>query len=166
MFSLIFPYQKLQKLCHSLTPHVHKGYIVVILKTGAELISFLYCNGSQTPSLTDLRYRQMIERMAPTERAAQFHALRVHHQVSAWLNLCPVLPFTDYGFTKNCNIVSPVVTDKASAPDDLLRDIRCSCKSSTPLCKSCTCCKYHIPCSIHCHCGGQCENSSQTEQQQ
>ena len=128
----------------------------VITKTGAEFISALYCSGQHIYDLTDLRYNQFIspkyvplEQMAPTERAAQLYA---HHQVSTWLHLRTVIDLLNYGFAVSANVVSPVITDNAPAPDELLREIRCSCKMSTHLCKSCTCCEYNIPCSIHCHC--------------
>ena len=51
--------------------------------------------------------------MVLTDRAAQSHALRVHHQVSTWPNLRTVFDLIDYGFTVSDNIVSLVITDKA-----------------------------------------------------
>ena len=51
-----------------------------------------------------------------------------------------------------------IIVRKAPASSEMLRKIRCSCKSTNRLCTSCTCFKIRLPCSMFCKCRGQCEN--------
>ena len=64
---------------------------------GIRLFVHLY-GGKQTDSLNSFRYAKFMEmascgktlepgRLPPTERAAFFHSLRVHHQVILWREL-------------------------------------------------------------------------------
>ena len=103
-----------------------------------------------------------LERMPPTSRAACFHLLRVHRQVSTWKKLGTILPLDGYGFVMQDNNIVPIITDKAAAPDELLRSMRCACCSKDKRCltQSCGCKKRRMPCSVHCKCEGQCHNPS------
>ena len=106
------------------------------------------------------------ERMPPTERAAFFHGLRVHLQIVAWkmlednevqLNPC------NWGWIINGNTMTPIKTDKAVAPESLLKVIRCNCKmSSKAPCATnqCSCRKHGLSCLSSCgECHGEaCEN--------
>ena len=72
-----------------------------------------------------------------------------------------MLPPEDYGF-KRCtddNGYEPVITDIPPAPPELLRDVRCACKSSKALCSQCSCRKYGIACTAYCKCNGDCLNT-------
>ena len=135
-------------------------------KIGEQFVINLYAGKTKLDNLDELRHHQFIspkymplERMAPTSLANYFHCLRVHHQVSIWPHLKTVLPMEDNGFIVVGSTVSPLISDKAPAPSELLQDVQCSCQStSIKLCSSCMCSKYQIPCSIHCKCGGLCNN--------
>jgi hypothetical protein len=135
-------------------------------------VAALHKCGLKAPkALDELRYLHIIspkyvaiERMPPTSRACYFHCLLVHHQVSTWRNLGTVLSKEEYGFKLEAGSVVPIMTDMAPAPSDLLREIRCSCKSRKKLCVSCSCAKKRLPCSIHCKCEGHCENGPQVDQ--
>jgi hypothetical protein len=139
-----------------------------VCDVGEQFMATLYSGGTKAAkSLNDLRYLHAIspkyvpvERMPPTSRASYFHCLRVHHQVSTWRDLKTVLNKEEYGFKMEAGCVSPILTDMAAAPPELLMDIRCSCKTSKHLCATCSCAKKRIPCSVHCTCEGQCENSA------
>lgn len=126
--------------------------------------------GSTATSLNHLRYQQFtapkyipLERMAPTSRACHFHSLRVHLQVNTWLHLGTSLDPEEFGYKKDITGLSPVMTDMPPAPEILLKDIKCSCKSTNHICKSCTCSKYGLMCSIFCSCQGNCLNNTPLE---
>ncbi len=100
--------------------------------------------GSHNESLTKLRharYREVAstnssvlrpERLPPTERGAFQHSLRVHLQVMIWksLNVVHMEPCELGWFVENGRL-SPVMTDMAPAPYDLLKYVRCKCKTSS-----------------------------------
>ena len=84
-------------------------------------------------SLDELRYIFIkstnyvpLERMPPTSRAFYFHSLRVHHQVNTWRNLKTLLNKEEFGFHIASGAITPVITDKAPAPEELLKkyDVR------------------------------------------
>ncbi|CAL4124090.1 unnamed protein product, partial [Meganyctiphanes norvegica] len=60
----------------------------------AETVFRIMYNGKEGDTLTTLRFRKYMEmvmkgvmepeKMPPTERAAYFHGLRVHHQILVW----------------------------------------------------------------------------------
>lgn len=74
--------------------------------------------------------------MPPTSRVCFFHSMRVHHEMSAKRNMQTVLDKDIFGFKGINNPVVPVVTDKPVAPEELLREVRCSCKVGS--CTSCS----------------------------
>ena len=134
-------------------------------EVGEEIIAQMYAKGTKK-GVDELRFQFFtspnyvpIERMPPTSRSCYFHSLRVHHQVSTWLFLRTVLDKEQYGFSINKGSVVPIMNDQPAAPKELLQCIRCSCKTSTPLCKTCGCVKAGLSCSVHCACEAQCQNS-------
>ena len=107
------------------------------------------------------------EKLPPTERAAVFHGLRVHHQVINWkmldhtVNLNPL----DWGWKIEKGNMCPITTDNPVAPDNVLKVIRCKCKkTSKNQCGSniCTCRKHGLECMAACDgCHGEdCNNKS------
>ena len=78
-----------------------------------------------------------------TERAAYYHALRVHLQVAQWMNLdLECLDRTKWGWKFEKGHLVPIKTDITPAPDFLLNFIRCKCKA-----------KSKNPCgTTHCSC--------------
>ena len=73
------------------------------------------------------------EKMPPTKRSAYFHGLRVHLQVIKWTVLDEELnlPPEKWAWKIENDSFNPITTDKAVAPDDLLKIIRCKCKSKS-----------------------------------
>ena len=71
-------------------------------------------------------------RLPPTERAAYFHSLRVHHQIRVWksLDTCADNP-EEWGWKKSTNMLLPVMTDKEAAPENILIIVRSKCKMSS-----------------------------------
>jgi hypothetical protein len=116
----------------------------------------MVCNGLILP-----------EKLPPTERAAHFHGFRVHLQVIEWkmldenYNLNP----TEWGWKSVDGFLAPIPTDKEIAPPDLLKVIRCNCKTSSKnQCgtKTCMCRKHGIKCMLACGgCHGEdCNNKA------
>ena len=103
------------------------------------------------------------EKIAPTERAAVFHGLRVHFQI---IN-CKLLMDTeeefqikaeDWGWKVKDSRMYPIKTDQAIAPESLLKLIRCNCKSKSKLqCTTnlCFCRKHVLTCISSC---GECHS--------
>ena len=103
-------------------------------------------------------------RLPPSERAAHFHALRVHLQVSQWkyLDLKCLKP-EEWGWVFHGNTLIPVKTDLQPAPPNLLKYIHCKCKiSSKNTCgtQACSCRKNGLSCILACgDCRGKvCQN--------
>ena len=73
-------------------------------------------------------------------------------------NLVP----TDWGWKENENHLIPIPTTKDVAPENLLKVIRCKCKSTNNQCGTnvCTCRKHGIKCMLACGgCHGEnCKN--------
>ena len=171
--SALFGIGKLKPLKFLQSSQLWKSHALVFSKKkicsfGQLFVHSLYSGGSKTTKgLDELRYLNVIspkfvpvERMPPTSRSCYFHSLRVHHQVSTWMNLETVLDKEDYGFKVQDKSVIPIITDMAPTPPELLLNIRCSCKTSKTLCASCSCAKKGIFCSIHCKCEAQCQNAA------
>ena len=123
----------------------------VLFEVGEKFLSAMY--GGSEGSLDALRYRQFRSpKYVPLER---MHPTRVHLQV---VTLCALRCPDEFGFKLENEALVPIITDEAPAPSEMLRQIRCSCKSTNRLCTSCTCFNNRLPCSMYCKCGGQCEN--------
>ena len=143
---------------------------------GAKIMTQMY-NGKPSDTLTTLRYvkwQQMALKnttiepslLPPTERAAHFHALRVHLQVMQWITLD--LKSEDpkiWGWTQKDNKLIPVKTDMEAAPDSLLNAVRCNGKISSKNTRgssACSCVKNGLKCVAACgDCRGiECQNPS------
>ena len=102
------------------------------------------------------------ERMPPTERAAYFHGLRVHLQIVNWKLLDEGVQLNpeDWGWKIEDSTLNPVKSDKAVAPQTLLKIIRCNCKSTSKApCSTnlCSCKKHGMNCMSSC---GDCHGES------
>ena len=61
--------------------------------------------------------------------STMFIMLRVHLQVNAWMYLQCTSDPLKYGFKKDGNdCFKPIITDKEVAPQDLLKNLKCSCR--------------------------------------
>lgn len=152
----------------------------VLLYCYAFLLYFSY-GAKEGDTLSTLRHTKFIQLLAtssivdpsdlpPTERAAYYHALRVHLQVSQWLNLdLHCLDPTQWGWKFENNHLVPIKTDIAPAPDFLLNYVRCKCKTTTKNpCGTahCSCRKHGLKCVAACgDCRGElCSNIMVTEE--
>ena len=131
--------------------------------------------GNHREDLNSLRYKRFCEKAAtstshvqpqslpPTSSAAKYHSLRVYYQIQEQKGFGDKIRPEEWGWIKMKEFV-PVQTDLAPAPQELLRVIRCNCKSD---CSSsrCTCKKHGMECSAACgNCrGAGCINSNQIE---
>jgi len=107
--------------------------------------------------------------LPPTTEAFKQNVLRAHLQMAIWrhsLNADPPdLDPTSYGWSKDeasASLSPTTVQDGVTlAPEQLLKLIRCSCKSDNA-CKSsrCSCTGANLPCSVFCICQSrlQCNN--------
>ena len=86
------------------------------------------------------------ERMPPTERAAYFHGRHVHLQIVNWKLLDDdegvQLNPENWGWKIEDSILNPVKSDKAVAPQTLLKIIWCNCKSTSKAPCSTNLCSY------------------------
>lgn len=98
--------------------------------------------------------------LPPTERAINFHALRVYLQLCQWktLDLHCLNPL-EWGWYKAPDGLKPVKTDMEPAPEFLLKFIRCKCSTKTKnSCGTnvCTCRRNGLKCVAACgHCHGE-----------
>ena len=90
--------------------------IINDFSTGVPLLIWLFL------LLLDILY------MPPSESAAHYHGLRVHLQVIEWKVLDASANFyaEEWGWR-----INPVTTDKPVALDNVLKVIRCKCKSTS-----------------------------------
>ena len=142
-----------------------------VQSAGGKALVILY-GGNSSESLDALRYRLFCSKVAvgttfvqvhtlpPTSAAARFHSLRVYLQVQEWLGNRRTVEPTQYGWRLECDSLVPVTTDIPAAPTDLLKVIRCSCKSNWDS-KRCSCRKHGLDCTSSCEecCGVSCSNS-------
>lgn len=103
------------------------------------------------------------ESLPPTESAAINHSLRVHQQTVTWETLAVDAPNPlNWGWKEENGKLAPIKTDERVAPPELLKFIRCNCKSINNMCSSnqCTCRRYGLQCVAACGtCRGEiCEN--------
>ena len=145
---------------------------------GSQLLALIY-GGKLTDQLNSLRHsaymnmcavsssRPVPERLPPTEHAARFHSLRTHIQTIQWLQLSTaVLDPAVWGWQFNNGNYEPIAMQQEPGPPELLKVIRCSCKSSNPnQCggNACTCRKNGLLCVSACgKCHGRdCKNIQQ-----
>ena len=138
-----------------------------IIAAGEKALVVLY-GGKTGDTLDTLRHVKYIQKLSsctttlqpnklpPTSAAAQFHSLRTYHQVQEWISATEVASFqmdpTDWGWEITGNVMYPVLTDIAAAPEGLLHVIRCNCKTD---CQSsrCSCRRHGLVCTVGC---GEC----------
>ena len=138
-----------------------------VSEAGIQLLIQLY-GGKRNVNINILRHsmymsmcstnatRPLPERLPPTERAAHYHCLRVHLQVLQWKHLSTSIPHmnaTEWGWKFEQGHFEPIATDLKPAPDDILKVIRCSCKSTSKnQCgsNSCSCRKNGLHCVSAC----------------
>ena len=122
----------------------------------------LYTGSKRTDTLDQLRLQKFSQKVSssiscvqpqqlpPTSVAAKYHSLRVYHQVQSWRGYD--LPPTDWGWKVTGSNLTPIMTNKDVAPQDLLEMIRCSCKTGCSTMR-CSCRKAGLDCSPAC---GEC----------
>ena len=103
------------------------------------------------------------ERLPPSPRAANFHGLCAHLQIMSWKTLDQEeITFNpdDWGWKMVDDNFVPVPTDQPVAPDNLLKIVRCSCKTDCST-KRCTYIKNQPKCMSACaDCSGKdCKNA-------
>ncbi|KAJ8398943.1 hypothetical protein AAFF_G00416100 [Aldrovandia affinis] len=144
-----------------------------VVSAGENALLCLY-NGKPGEGLDSLRHKRFCEKVAtstshvqpqslpPTSAAAKYHSLRVYYQVQQWKGTVDELLPQEWGWKESDGGLVPVQTDLPPAPLELLRVIRCTCKTD---CSSlrCTCKKHDIEYSVACsNCKGSgCANSCQ-----
>jgi hypothetical protein len=107
--------------------------------------------------------------LPPTERAAHFHALRVHLQVAQWKYLdLQCLDPLKWGWKREKGHLLPIKTDLEVTPEFLLNCIRCNCKTTSKnTCGTllCSCRKNGLSCVVTCgDCRGEsCNNMSEAD---
>ena len=91
----------------------------------------------------------------------QQHSLRVHYHVQQWKRLAAHLQPEILGWKMREDRLLPVPTDIPPAPPQLLKVLRCSCKTDCSTAR-CTCRKHGLECSFVCgECRGiNCANAS------
>lgn len=132
-----------------------------VLSSGLRLISVLYgekpdelLNSMRYKTFCNLSANSLIklkpQKLPPTERAASFHVMRAHLQAVRWCTLDEdSLDPVEWGWRIDNRELVPITTDLPVAPQDILKVIRCKCKTS---CKSasCTCRRNNLPCVTAC----------------
>ena len=109
------------------------------------------CKGSFDPA-----------KMPPTERSVHYHGLRVHLQVVLWKVLDDDLEQNpeEWGWYFKGDQLLPIMTDMDVAPENLLKVVRCNCKTSSKnQCRTnlCSCRKHGLKCVSTC---GECFGES------
>jgi len=145
-----------------------------IVQSGENALVIMY-GGKPEDKLDSLRLMKFFQKVAgsvkcvtpetipPTSAAMKFHSLRVYHQVQVWKGRRDILP-ENWGWKVVNGKLAAVQTDKPPAPENLLKVIRCKCKSDCHTTR-CTCKKHGLPCSLMCgECKGvSCLNSPQID---
>ncbi|CAK8688755.1 unnamed protein product [Clavelina lepadiformis] len=142
-------------------------------QVGRASIRFFELLNSSTYTLSQIRkqkYEEMVMSnrshvdpalLPPSPRTAYHHGLRVYHQLKVWRTLSNSdLKPLSWGWQKKDDMFSPVMTDVAAAPEDVLKIIRCSCKGSCN--RRCSCRKAGLTCTSSCKecCGMTCTNTT------
>ena len=138
-----------------------------IIQAGEEYLLCLY-NGAPYEGLDYLRFRKFatkvmtntssvqVHALQPTSAAASYHSMRAYLQVLEWTENVSNLNPLEWGWKQAENLLLPIQTHLQPAPEDLLKIIRCSCKSNCDS-KRCTCRKHGLECSPGC---GECQGKS------
>lgn len=142
-----------------------------VLSAGEEAITCLY-GGRAGEGLDTLRHRRFCEKVSastssvqvhslpPTSASASYHSARVYFQIHEWIDEQDGLDPEEWGWVRVQDRLEPRMMDLPAAPEDLLKVVRCGCKTD---CNSrrCTCKKHGLECSVACgECRGvACSNS-------
>ena len=104
-----------------------------------------------------------LKSLPPTSDSFHYHMLRAHIQTIIWLSIMELHPpHLDpflYGWEIDPSgtfLIPKISTDGVSmAPDDILKLIKCGCKSNAP-CNTgwCSCQRFQLGCTLFCACGG------------
>ena len=124
------------------------------------LFEFLYSSSGQNlHQIRKKKYQEMVmsnrskidpSSLPPSPRAAYFHGLRVYHQLKIWIGLHNTdLEPCKWGWKLKDDCLSPIMTDIEPGPPNLLKIVRCRCKSSCD--KRCSCRKSGLKCSASCN---------------
>ena len=128
----------------------------------------------ELPQLRRQKYDEMVASkrkaidpsvLPPTPRAAYYHGLRTFHQICVWRKLSQRdLDPSKWGWEVKNDSLSPVMTDKDAAPENMLNIIRCACKKGCGV--RCSCRKAGLKCASACKsCHGViCNNACETEE--
>lgn len=144
----------------------------MIQTAGDETIAALY-NGIPYEGLDLLHFRKFstkvmssttaveVHTLPPTSVAARYHCFRVYLQVKQWIEEDEGMELSNWGWAIDNGKCLPLKTTLLPAPEELLKIIRCKCKSNCDT-NRCTCKKHGLECSIGCsECMGvNCQNSS------
>lgn len=97
--------------------------------------------------------------LPPTKSAAAAHSFRTYLQVQQWLG--NELDPKDWGWELQNNGLEPIQTTDPLLPENLLKNISCSCAKDCT--KACSCVKHGLKCSEYCaNCVGEtCKNAPQ-----
>jgi len=157
----------LHECCFTLKSPV--ATVAEVKAAGVKMFTAVY-GGQANESLAELRYsaycsktlcaRFKPETLAPSEGAASVHALRAHYQAVVWVSLGQTqLDPTDWGWKLESNALVPVQLIGEVAPSDLLKIIKCSCKTQCTR-ASCSCRTYGLHCVSACKAcrGTNCSN--------
>lgn len=149
---------------------------IEVKEAGEDALLIIY-GGKKGGNLNELR-KQLFERklvtatafvhpeqLPPTSNSAAFHSYRVYFQVHAWnddrnLELDP----QEWGWKDRNGTLYPVMTDLPPAPPQLLKIVKCSCRSNCTSAR-CTCVRNGMSCTLACKTcqGAECDNSPKSE---
>lgn len=141
-----------------------------IIAAGEIAVVLLYNAAAlEGETIDELRYKRFCEKatssttsvqphvLPPTSAALRNHSLRVYHQVQMWCGVDNLHP-EDWGWKIIIGRMLPLTSSKDPAPQELLKVIRCSCKTGCQTLR-CTCHKNGLDCTTACgECRGICAN--------
>ena len=141
-----------------------------IARVGENFLLHLYkCNKSTsldksryilyTQKVSKMSSSFKLESLLPTSAAAKYHSYRTYFTIQKWLGNLGKLDPTDWGWECQENMLTPILTDRPVAPEQVLLIISCGCKQGCE--NRCRCCKTGMFCTTRClSCTGQtCTNS-------
>ena len=149
-----------------------------ILQAGEKML-LLLLGAKRENNLDELRSRKYFEKISgptrqaveaealgPTSDAAQQHVLRMYYQVQEWRG-DNVLDPLSWGWQMTKQGMMPIEMTKPIAPPELLKIIKCGCKTDCTR-KNCSCRQYGVVCTNICSgCRGvsclNCEPINDTE---
>jgi hypothetical protein len=134
-----------------------------VKEAGVRLMVCAY-GGKDNDTLADTRYRAFIkmvkeqagrfqiERLPPSKKAAELHALRVHLQAVTWASLGKViLSEFDWGWKLECNKFTPVMMSDKPGPPEIMDLLCCKCSNASSCrTRQCSCRKNGFKCLSAC----------------